>query len=106
MTDGSAQSFCAPPFFPNCLVHLSRVKEATITGSVQIGSIFLRKDCFVSRTKANEKKRDGRRTEYLIHLLILFLTHENPVVSLRCGLVLHVDEATDKKKSQEEKLIE
>lgn len=39
-------------------------------------------------------------------LNILLLTHENPVVSLQCGLVLHVDEATDEKKSQEEKLIQ
>lgn len=30
-------------------------------------------------------------------LNILFLTHENPVVSLQCGLVLHFDEATDEK---------
>lgn len=66
LTDGSAQSFCAPPFFPNCLAHLSRVREATITGSVQIGRIFLRKGCFVSDTEANKKKRDGRGTEFLI----------------------------------------
>lgn len=60
LTDGSAQSFCAPSFFPNCLLHLSSVKEATITGSVQIKSIFLRKDCFVSHTKPTRKQRDGQ----------------------------------------------
>lgn len=85
LTDSFALSFCVPSFFPNCLLHLSSVKEATITGSVQIRSIFLRKDCIVSHIKANEKTV-WRASE----LNFLFATRENPIANRQCGFVLHV----------------
>lgn len=58
LTDGSAQSFCTPSFFPNCLLHWFSVKRGAITGSVPIRTIFLRKDWFVSYIKPMRKKCD------------------------------------------------